>query len=217
MPTSWKSLRAHPKTLHISVGNIKYFSPTFTTTIIKSNKMNRKSFLQNSVVGLGSLTLPSFIQAVKETASAKSDLTPKVIKDGEGKVLDVIGDKQTLKITGKDTNNAFTLIEENNHPGVGIPMHIHENEDEVFQVLEGQVEVTVGGKTHLLNPGDIAFGPRGVPHAWKIVGDKEARVMLSVFPAGLEDMFEELSQLPEGPPDFPKVTEICGRYNIKFV
>jgi len=38
-----------------------------------------------------------------------------------------------------------------------------------------------------------------------------------VFPAGIEDMFEELGALPPGPPDFPKVAEICGRYGVKFV
>ena len=30
-------------------------------------------------------------------------------------------------------------------------------------------------------------------------------------------MFEELNNLPAGPPDFAKVGEICGRYEIDFV
>jgi hypothetical protein len=30
-------------------------------------------------------------------------------------------------------------------------------------------------------------------------------------------MFKELSELPEGSPDFPKVAEICGRHGITFV
>jgi hypothetical protein len=56
-----------------------------------------------------------------------------------------------------------------------------------------------------------------VPHTWKVVGDQKAKVDVSVFPAGLEKMFEELSRLPAGPPDKEVVTGIVGRYGIKFV
>ena len=124
---------------------------------------------------------------------------------------------QTVKLTGEDTNGQFTLIEEENVPGTGIPLHVHTNEDEVFRVLEGEMELTVGDKTTILKSGDLAFGPRGVPHSWKIVGDKKAKIILSVFPAGIEHMFEELGKLPPGPPDFPKVADICGRYGINFI
>ncbi len=42
-------------------------------------------------------------------------------------------------------------------------------------------------------------------------------MITSAFPAGIEFMFKELSELPEGPPDFPKVAEICGRHGITLV
>ena len=79
------------------------------------------------------------------------------------------------------------------------------------------MELTVGDKTTILSAGDLAFGPRGIPHTWKIVGNQKAKVILSVFPAGIENMFEEIAQLPAGPPDLEKVAEICGRYNIRFL
>ncbi|MGB5237426.1 MAG: cupin domain-containing protein, partial [Flavobacteriaceae bacterium] len=65
--------------------------------------------------------------------------------------------------------------------------------------------------------GDLIFCPRGIPHAWKVVGDEKARALLSIFPAGLEDMFQELSQLPAGPPDLEKVARICSKYKLRFV
>ena len=122
-----------------------------------------------------------------------------------------------IKLTGEDTNGQYTLIEQNNEPGVGIPPHVHENEDEVFQVLEGQVEMTIGGQMTTLNSGDIIFCPKGVPHYWKVIGEEKARAMLSIFPAGLEGMFRELAQLPAGPPDMEKVRTICGNYKLRFV
>jgi quercetin dioxygenase-like cupin family protein len=144
-------------------------------------------------------------------------MNSKIVKNDEGQRLNVLGDSQNIKLTGKDTNGQFALIEQHNEPGVGIPPHVHENEDEVFQVIEGQVEMRIGEQTTLLNSGDLIFCPKGIPHSWKVVGKQNARAMLSIFPAGLETMFEELAQLPSGPPDLEKVGEICGQYGLRFV
>lgn len=178
--------------------------------------MKRNEFLKlTAAVGTAIIAIPNSL--VAGTRKIINDLKPKIVRNDEGKIVNVIGDVQTFKLTGKDTNGLFTLIEEENEPGTGIPPHVHEHEDEVFKVVEGEMELTVGGKTTILKAGDLAFGPRGVPHSWKIIGTSKAKVILSVFPSGIEEMFEELGALPPGPPDFPKVAEICGRYGVKFV
>ncbi|MGB6034985.1 MAG: cupin domain-containing protein [Cryomorphaceae bacterium] len=142
---------------------------------------------------------------------------PKIVKSDQGKMLNVLGDHQNIKLTGEDTDGQYTLIEQYNDPGIGIPPHVHENEDEVFQVLEGEVEMSIGDQLTTLYPGDLIFCPKGVPHSWKVVGKEKARAMLSIFPAGLEGMFGELAALPPGPPDMQKVNEICGKYKLRFV
>ena len=68
-------------------------------------------------------------------------MAPKIVRANEGLTINVIGDIQTVKLTGKDTNGQFTLIEEENVPGTGIPLHVHFNEDEIFRVLEGEMEL----------------------------------------------------------------------------
>ena len=141
----------------------------------------------------------------------------KIVKSEAGHKLNVLGDNQLIKLSGKDTKGLFSLIEQNNNPETGIPPHVHQNEDEVFHVLSGQVEMTIGEEMTTLNSGDLIFCPRGIPHSFKVVGDQKAKVMLSIFPAGLENMFEELAKLPEGPPDLEKVGKICGKYNIYFI
>ena len=192
--------------------------------------MDRKSFIKASTLGLSAVAFLPFANscdAKKEKKKSSKNLlaekkaipllAPKIVRNSEGRKLNVLGDQQTIKLRGKDTNGLFTLIEELNDPGTMIPPHIHENEDEIFKVLEGEMELTVGDNTTVLKAGDLAFGPRGVPHSWKIIGDKKAKVILSVFPAGIEYMFEDLSKLPPGPPDFEKVAEICGRYKVSFI
>ena len=73
------------------------------------------------------------------------------------------------------------------------------------------------GKKTVLGAVDLIFCPRGVPHTWRVTGSGKAKVDMSFLPAGLEYMFDELSSLPEGPPDMAKVAEICGRYGIQFI
>ncbi|NAY91090.1 cupin domain-containing protein [Muricauda sp. JGD-17] len=190
--------------------------------------MERKDFLKVSAIGIGTLSIIPMINACKTESEKETDIEssksevknlqkPKIVTKNEGNRLNVLGDNQNIKLTGEDTNGQYTLIEQNNQPGIGIPPHVHENEDEVFQVLSGQVEMSVGNNTTTLQAGDLIFCPKGVPHSWKVVGEENARAMLSIFPAGLEGMFAELAELPAGPPDMEKVSEICGKYNLRFV
>lgn len=179
--------------------------------------MKRKDFIKQSIwVGATAFTLPALGKSLVKSNS-EGTLDPKIIRDDEGKTINVLGDMQTIKLTAKDTNGLFTLIEENNTPGTMIPPHVHTKEDEIFKVLEGELELTVGDNTTVLKAGDLAFGPRNIPHSWKVIGNTNAKVILSVFPAGIEDMFEALGELPPGSPDMEKVMEICARQGISFV
>ncbi|WP_224491362.1 cupin domain-containing protein [Robertkochia flava] len=141
----------------------------------------------------------------------------KIVRPSDGQHLNVIGDQQTILLTGEDTNGQFTSLIEDNQPGMQLPMHVHENEDEYFKVIKGAVEFTANGKTETLKAGDSIFLPRGIPHGWKIVGESNAVMHLDIYPAGLEKMFKELSDLPPGPPDLEKVASICGKYGVRFV
>ena len=159
--------------------------------------MDRKRFIKNSGIGLGIALMPGVLLSQPNIFS-----TPHI---------------QTHKLVGADTNNQIVEWVDNVAPGVGIPPHIHTKEDEIFRVVKGEVEITVKNKSTILKAGDIAFAPKGIAHAWKVVGTEKAKMITSAFPAGIEFMFQELAQLPTGPPNFEKVAEICGRQGITFV
>ncbi|RZJ67591.1 MAG: cupin domain-containing protein [Flavobacterium sp.] len=141
----------------------------------------------------------------------------KIVRAGHGNQLNVLGDSQTIKISGKETNGKFTVIENFNEPGIGIPMHVHENEDEIFHIIEGEMEFTLENETRILKKGDMIFLPRKVPHAFKCIGNHKTKAVVTVVPSGIEDMFKSLSELPVGPPDFENVMRICGEFGIRFV
>ena len=178
--------------------------------------MKRQHFLK-SVGGICLLSIIPKLAVAKNLASISSNIKGKIIKKNEGMHLNVIGDIQTHKLVGSDTNHQIVEWVDNVDPGVGIPPHVHTKEDEIFRVISGKVEIMIDGKTTVLESGDVAFAPKHIPHSWKVVGTDKATMITSAFPAGIEHMFKELDQLPEGPPDLKLVSEICGRFGITFI
>ncbi|MBR9844767.1 MAG: cupin domain-containing protein [Algicola sp.] len=178
--------------------------------------MKRQDFLK-SIGGISLLSLIPNLSIAKNLTTFTKALKAKIIRNDDGIRLNVIGDIQTHKLVGSDTNNQLVEWVDDVEPGVGIPPHEHTKEDEIFRVIKGQIEIMVDGKTTILEAGDVAFAPKNLPHSWKVVGTEKAKMITSAFPAGIEVMFRELADLPAGPPDFAKVSEICGRYGITFI
>ncbi|APQ18080.1 cupin domain-containing protein [Maribacter hydrothermalis] len=181
--------------------------------------MDRKNFIKKSGAGVSFALFSGLIFCKREDQDTYRVISndPKVIRDTDGDVLNVIGDIQTHKLLGTETNNQIFEWVDNVEPGVGIPLHVHTKEDEIFRVVKGEVELVIDGKSTILKEGDIAYAPKGVPHTWKVVGSEKAKMITSAIPAGIEFMFKELAQLPPGPPDFEKVAEICGKQGITFI
>jgi quercetin dioxygenase-like cupin family protein len=144
-------------------------------------------------------------------------MKPKFLASGQGTLLTVLGDQQFIKLRKEDTNGAYALVEQVSAPGSGVPLHLHTQEDETFIVLEGSVQIDLENRSFTATAGGTVFLPRNIPHAFKVVGEKPARIQVIISPGGLEGMFQELSELPPGPPDFPKVVAICDHYGVSFV
>ena len=144
-------------------------------------------------------------------------MEPKIIRKQEGSALSVLGDKQIVKLSSTDTSGQLTVIMQELPAGISVPMHVHANEDENFHIIEGEVEFQIGVEKFLLYPGDMIFLPRNIPHALCVLGEITAKVRINIVPAGIEDMFKELSSLPEGLPEMQHVEEICGRYGVRFL
>jgi quercetin dioxygenase-like cupin family protein len=142
---------------------------------------------------------------------------PLVLPRGEGEPLDVIGDRQTVKVSAEATDGAFVLVENLNEPGVSIPMHVHHDEDETFYVVSGQVEFTLADGPVVAEAGTTVFLPKGTPHAFRVVGDGPARMLTLLVPGRLEGLFRELAALPPGPPDPARLAEMSAPYGIEFL
>jgi mannose-6-phosphate isomerase-like protein (cupin superfamily) len=68
-----------------------------------------------------------------------------------------------------DVHEVFLL------PG-SLPHHMHHHlQDELFLISEGEVEVTIAGKTSRLGPGSAAFAASGDQHQIQNVGTRPAQ------------------------------------------
>ncbi|MEP3208322.1 MAG: cupin domain-containing protein [Maribacter sp.] len=181
--------------------------------------MNRKRFLKQlgGTSALALIPMSSAKAFFKENTFLKGNSKEKIVKADEGTQLHVLGNPQWHKVVGTDTGNQVFEWIDDLKPGSGIPPHIHSKEDEIFRVLQGQVELMVDGKSTVLTEGDMAFAPKNLVHSWKVVGDENAKMWVSAFPSGMEHMFQELHAMPAGPPDFKKIAAICETYGIQFV
>ena len=90
-------------------------------------------------------------------------------------------------LSGTDTGGAYCLLEVSLAPAMGVPRHTHTREDEVYFVLAGELEATVGGKTFVLQPGDTLLAPRDIPHELRNPGNVENHYLLVFSPSGFEE------------------------------
>src|SRR5437879_6077230 len=125
-----------------------------------------------------------------------------------------------LRATGQTTNGAFGLVENLMPPGFASPYHVHHLEDEAFYVLEGEVAFVCDGKWIHARPGAYVFGPREIPHGFKVVGTTPARMLLLCAPAGFErfvlEMGDDFNAAP-APPDMTKLASLAAKYRIDIL
>ena len=147
------------------------------------------------------------------------------VPPGKGKSVWIANNEfVTFKATGKDTGGTLALVEVVGLPGSGPPPHIHYRVEEVYRLLEGELEVLNGDRTFTANAGSVFHIPKGTLHAWRNATTKPARTLLFIAPAGFEGFFEEAgvagsdlsSPPPPTPEDFQRFLEIGRKYDTEY-
>lgn len=90
--------------------------------------------------------------------------------------------------------------------------HCHLHEDELFYVIDGQVEVICGHDTHFLEKGDAIFAPRGIPHGLRNASLEDATVLVILTPGKIEEAFLKASDENEE----RQPIEVFSDYGITF-
>jgi steroid delta-isomerase-like uncharacterized protein len=128
-----------------------------------------------------------------------------------------LGLPTAVRSTAETTAGAFALIENWEMPaGFASPYHTHHREDESFYVLEGEIAFVCGGKWVKAGPGTFVYGPREIPHGFKVIGSP-ASVLILCTPAGFEQfVLEQATPItePPSPPDMGKLMALAAKYGI---
>jgi quercetin dioxygenase-like cupin family protein len=91
-----------------------------------------------------------------------------------------------VRAEAADTGGICSVLEMHHPPETGAPIHVHENEDEEFFVLEGCYRFLVGSQRVEIEQGSFIMAPRGVPHGFRCLGPQEGKVLVYFTPAGAE-------------------------------
>ncbi len=105
--------------------------------------------------------------------------------------LGVVGDTYTILVSGADTAGRYTLIDMHVPPGGGPPPHRHDFE-EMFTILDGEIELTCRGVSTVARAGETVNVPANAPHVFRNVSDRPARLLCLCAPAGQEEFFQEV-------------------------
>ena len=150
---------------------------------------------------------------------------PTLRKPAQGRTVAVVGDVYRFLATGEDTNGKYALWEAIVPPGGGPPPHVHSREEEGFYVLEGKITFFIGDQRLIASAGMFANMPVGTPHSFKNESGKPAKMLISVAPAGLEQMFFEVgvplaegatTALPPTKEEIEKLLAIAPRYGVEI-
>ena len=123
-----------------------------------------------------------------------------------------------FRVTGEDTGGALAVVEHPIEPGVLVPPHVHEREDELTYVIEGEIGARVGEQEQRsLGPGQYLWKPRGIPHAFWNASGAPARILDVIVPAGFERFFDELAELIARGAGEDEIDEAGRRYGHTIV
>jgi mannose-6-phosphate isomerase-like protein (cupin superfamily) len=127
-------------------------------------------------------------------------------------LVTALGERLSIRVRSKDVGGAYTIIEAIFPPHVGPPLHIHEREDEIFQITEGRLHFICNGEEFDAGAGDIVVVPKGSPHTWRNNSEESAHVIGLLTPGGADEMFEATVGAP-----LEQIEDIMRPYGCIFV
>ncbi|WP_119271584.1 cupin domain-containing protein [Taklimakanibacter deserti] len=147
--------------------------------------------------------------------SVTETTVPIIHPPGGGKVVGVLGNQSTFKVLSEETGGAYAILEQKIPAGHGPPLHVHRHETEIFYILEGQFEVTLGDQKIQAAAGAIVVAPRDIPHTFRNVGPDEGRLLLTVIPGRFADYFIEVDGVADK--DRAAIRALVAKYDVEIL
>jgi mannose-6-phosphate isomerase-like protein (cupin superfamily) len=121
----------------------------------------------------------------------------------------------TLVVEHRCAADMGTIVLEMTLPvGSAPPLHVHDELDDTWYILDGEMIVRCGDDELVVGAGHWVSMPRGVPHTFRVVGDCEARILLVHDNASFRDFVRDVSvpatdRVVPSQPAFPPMDELA--------
>lgn len=138
-----------------------------------------------------------------------------VVRQDGGKFINLGPNQIWVKEDGSLTRQTLSILEVNVSPNTQLPPpHIHHGFEEVFYILEGEIEFIVEAEVVTAFTGDVVTIPSGVAHTYRNACDKKARILILHTDARMVKFFEETELLIQSGVPAPKaINELLPKYN----
>lgn len=113
------------------------------------------------------------LHTAAEGSANRALLTP----PGTGQAWSFLGTLAVLR-NPEGAPRTPTIVELTIPPGGSPPCHIHDNLDDSFLMLDGEVAIRCGGQTIVAKPGSYVVLPAGVEHTFRVISSDPARMLL---------------------------------------
>ena len=110
----------------------------------------------------------------------------------QGRSIDLGDFFMTVKADERQTGGVVSVLEADEPPGFGPPIHVHHDCAEAFYVLEGEYIMYLEDREFVCPAGSFIYIPQGVRHGFK-VGDVPSRKLNFYFPASMIGYFDDLA------------------------
>ena len=132
----------------------------------------------------------------------------------QGETLSIAGGSYRIVMSGKQTDGEFAVIEMTVPPNAGPNPHSHADITESFYVLEGSLTFKSQTGTFVAEKGAFITIPKGgMIHGFKNLNDTPAKLLCTVYPAGLDEFFHEAAALtPTTENRMEKITALSKKY-----
>jgi mannose-6-phosphate isomerase-like protein (cupin superfamily) len=119
--------------------------------------------------------------------------TPYALDAADGRSID-LGDgfAVSVKADKDQTGGVLSVLETQEPPGFGPPLHVHHDCAEAFYVLDGEYVMYLDDREVVCGPGSFVFVPQGVRHGFR-TGDVTSRKLNFYFPASMVGYFDDLA------------------------
>jgi quercetin dioxygenase-like cupin family protein len=134
----------------------------------------------------------------------------------------------SIRIGAAEGSDGMSVLEHRAPWGDSPPLHIHETEDEIFHILEGEFRFQVEAEEFRLTAGEMMLAPKGVAHTYRVESEAGGRWLTITSRGDFERFVRALGRVaervelppPSGPPSEEAaalLTETARAHHIQLV